>query len=70
MKEENALVIVSLLVIAIASLVIVGWIVYKNGPAEPLNLLIMLVGSVVSGFIGYLTKTLQRAKTVDEREAR
>lgn len=55
-QEENIFVVAALLSIALAALAITGWIVYKNGPTEPLNTLIMIAGSVVSGLVGYLAK--------------
>lgn len=68
MKEENVLVVFALLIIAVLSLGIVGFIVYNNGPKDSLNPLIMIANTVVSGFIGYLTKSAVTALKNKEPE--
>jgi len=62
MREENKFVVGCLLAIAMASLLLVGWIIFKGGSNEPINLLILLASNVSAGFVGYLTKTLTSGK--------
>lgn len=56
MKEENSLVISSLTSIAVLSFFLMGYLAWRGVGLDLLNQIVLIPVSVVSGFVGYLTK--------------